>query len=318
MDLEIKQKNGYKYKLSDFGFRVKDIVIESPEIEDNYETKENTSGRMLLSSQYRKRKITVPCFVTSTKLNDIPRLRDKFYDLTVNTEPVWIRELRYAEPQNYRFIQPTEDDFQSYDDYDNPIYDHNMMNDNYYTSGKQYQVKCSSVITPENKGKLINFDLVFETIEIPFAESIGTSLELENKPNKALWSDDMIVPFDEESSKRIYTFTNCWNNTVYYHGNVPNNEFKLYKKVTIVLGKSVSSKDSFLFTLGKSDYMKISNINLKKGDKIVYDGVQTWRNGTPINHRCSNAQPKFYPGWNNFTFNQQIKSVTFDMKFYYK
>ena len=89
-------------------------------------------------------------------------MRDKFYDLTVNTEPVWIRELRYAEPQNYRFIQPTEDDFQSYDDYDNPIYDHNMMNDNYYTSGKQYQVKCSSVITPENKGKLINFDLVLK------------------------------------------------------------------------------------------------------------------------------------------------------------
>ena len=60
MDLEIKQKDGYKYKLSDFGFRVKDIVIESPEIEDNYETKENTSGRMLLSSQYRKEKLRYP------------------------------------------------------------------------------------------------------------------------------------------------------------------------------------------------------------------------------------------------------------------
>ena len=143
-------------------------------------------------------------------------------------------------------------------------------------------------------------------------------MDLENKPNKALWSNDMLVPFDEESDKRTYTFTNCWNNSVYYHGNVPNNEFKLYKKVTIVLGKSVSSKESFLFTLGKSDYMKISNISLKKGDKIVYDGVQTWRNGTPINHRCTNAQPKFYPGWNDFAFNQQVKSVTFDMKFYYK
>ena len=53
-------KDGNKYKLSDFGFRVKDIVIESPEIEDNYETKENTSGRMLLSSQYRKEKLRYP------------------------------------------------------------------------------------------------------------------------------------------------------------------------------------------------------------------------------------------------------------------
>ena len=65
MDIEIKKKDGTKYKLSDFGFRVKDVVIESMEIEDNYETKENTSGRILLSSQYRKRKITVPCYVLS-------------------------------------------------------------------------------------------------------------------------------------------------------------------------------------------------------------------------------------------------------------
>ena len=94
MDIEIKKKDGTKYKLSDFGFRVKDVVIESMEIEDNYETKENTSGRILLSSQYRKRKITVPCYVFSTKLNDIPRLRDEFYNLTVDTEVVWLRELR--------------------------------------------------------------------------------------------------------------------------------------------------------------------------------------------------------------------------------
>ena len=91
----------------------------------------------------------------------------------------------------------------------------------------------------------------------------------------------MIVPFDEESDKRTYTFTNCWNNTVYYHGNVPNNEFKLYKKVTIVLGKSVSSKESFQFTLGKSDYMKISNINLKN-DKLYMMAFKHGRNGTPI------------------------------------
>ena len=46
MDLEIKQKDGNKYKLSDFGFRVKDIVIESPEIEDNYETKADAKRAM--------------------------------------------------------------------------------------------------------------------------------------------------------------------------------------------------------------------------------------------------------------------------------
>ena len=62
--------------------------------------------------------------------------------------------------------------------------------------------------------------------------------------------------------------------------------------------------------------MKISNINLKKATKLY---MMAFKHGMLlINHRCSNAQPKFYPGWNDFSFNQQIKSVTFDMKFYYK
>ena len=313
MDIEIKKKDGTKYKLSDFGFRVKDVVIESMEIEDNYETKENTSGRMLLSSQYRKRKITVPCYVYSTKLNDIPRLRDEFYNLTVDTEVVWLRELRKRKPKNYRFIEPTEED------YDNPIYDHDEFGDDYYVSGKQYQVKCSAPIVPEQKGRYIHFELEFETEEIPFAESIGTSLDLENRPDKELWSNDMLIPFDEMDYTRMFTFTNVYNNSVYYHGNVPNDEFKLYKKVTLVLGENIKAKEKFYFTCGVlSDVMTIKGIDLKKGDVIVYDGVQTFRNGVPINNEASNAQPKFKPGWNDFRFSHLVKTAKFDMKFYYK
>ncbi|ARM67876.1 phage tail domain-containing protein [Staphylococcus caprae] len=319
MDIEIKKKDGTKYKLSDFGFRVKDVVIESMEIEDNYETKENTSGRILLSSQYRKRKITVPCYVFSTKLNDIPRLRDEFYNLTVDTEVVWLRELRKRKPKNYRFIEPTEDDFQEYDEYGNAIYDHDKFSDDYYVSGKQYLVKCSAPIIPEQKGRYIHFELEFETEEIPFSESIGTSLDLEKRPDKELWSNDMDIPFDENDVTRQYTFTNVWNNSVYYHGNVPNNEYKLYKKVTIVLGSSIKATEKFSFSCGVlSDIMTIKGISLKKGDVIVYDGVQTFRNGVPINNEASNAQPKFKPGWNDFKFSHFVKKAEFDMKFYYK
>ena len=124
MDLEIKKQNGEKYTLGDFGFVVDDMVIESMEIEDNYETKENTSGRILLNSQYRKRKINVKCHVNSTKLNDNARLRDEFYNLTNSTEEVWIRELRRTVPLNYRFIEPLEDDYQEISEYNNLVLDH--------------------------------------------------------------------------------------------------------------------------------------------------------------------------------------------------
>ena len=124
MDIEIKKKNGKKYTLGDFGFKVTNVNIESTERETQWETKENTSGRILLSSQYRKRIITVDCYVVSTKLNDNPRLRDEFYALTNDLEPFYIRELRRSRDLNYRFIQPLEDDYQEIDDYNNLVLNH--------------------------------------------------------------------------------------------------------------------------------------------------------------------------------------------------
>ena len=141
------------------------------------EKKENTSGRILLSSQYRKRNITVDCYVVSTKLNDNSRLRDEFYSLTNSNEPIYIRELR-RQFHNYRFIQPTGKDYQEIDEYNN-LFNHEPFNDNYYVNGKQYQVMCSDVVVPEENGRKINFSIKFETVELPFAESIGTSLALE-------------------------------------------------------------------------------------------------------------------------------------------
>lgn len=317
MDIEIKKKNGQRHTLNDFGFKVTNVTVESIEKETDYEKKENTSGRILLSSQYRKRTITVDCYVVSTKLNDNSRLRDEFYSLTNSNEPIHIRELRRTVPLNYRFVQPTEDDYQEIDEYNVLVFNHEPFNDNHYVNGRQYQVMCSDVVVPEENGRKINFSIKFETVELPFAESIGTSLELEKRPDRELWSNDMLIPFDEEDARRRYSFTNIYNNSVYYHGNVPNDQFNLFKKVTVVLGKNVKATEIFKFTLGNSDVMTIEGANLKKGDKIVYDGVQTFRNGIPINDLASNAQPKFYPGWNNFEFNQQVKSVTFDLKFYY-
>ena len=57
---------------------------------------------------------------------------------------------------------------------------------------------CSDVVVPEENGRKINFSIKFETVELPFAESIGTSLELEKRPDRELWSNDMLIPFDEK------------------------------------------------------------------------------------------------------------------------
>ncbi|QKQ05994.1 phage tail family protein [Staphylococcus saprophyticus] len=315
MDIEITKRDGTVFLLSKYGIKVKDVIVESIEIDDNYQDKDNAHGRLLLSSQYRKRKITVPAFFKVTKLNDVSAIRDILYDLVVDTESVYLREKRRKNVQNYSFIQPTENDYQALDYYDEPIYPDNASNYEVYVSGKRYDVKCNGVISPQQNGKTVNFTIEFETGESPFAESIGTSLDLEKDTNKELWSYDMGIPFDKNDPSRNYTFENTNGNSVYYFGTVSNNQFNLYKKVTIILGENAKS---FRWNLTHSELMKIDGINLKRGDKIVYDGVQTYRNGVPINNEANLSQPEFKHGWNNFEFDQVVKSVEFDMKYYYK
>ena len=78
------------------------------------------------------------------------------------------------------------------------------------------------------KGRYIHFELEFETEEIPFAESIGTSLDLEKRPDKELWSNDMDIPFDEndvtDNTHLLMSGTIVFIITV-----TSNNEYKLYK-----------------------------------------------------------------------------------------
>lgn len=315
MDIEITRKDGAVFRLSDYGIVVKDVIIESIEIDDEYQNKDNAHGRLLLSSQYRKRKITVPAFFTVTKLNDVAAYRDVLYNLVTNTDSVYLRERRRKNFQNYPFIQPTKDDYQEFNDYNEPIYPSDASNYEVYVSGKRYEVKCTGVITPQQEGNKVTFDIEFETDELPFAESIGSSLDLETDKNKSLWSYDMGIPFDINDPRRKYIFENTNGNSVNYFGTVPNNQFNLYKKVTIILGENTKL---FQWNLTHSEVMIIEGVNLKKGDKIVYDGIQTFRNGVPINDETNLAQPEFKYGWNDFEFNQVVKSVQFDMKFYYK
>ena len=89
------------------------------------------------------------------------------------------KRVKKKRPLNYRFIEPLEDDYQEISEYNNLVLDHEEFNDNYYVNGKRYKVKNADVIVPEENGKKISFELVFETTELPFAESIGTSLDLE-------------------------------------------------------------------------------------------------------------------------------------------
>ena len=181
MDIEITKSDGSKYRLGDYDFYVNDVVISSIELDRKYESKENLNGRISTGSTYQTRTISVPCFYLTKSLADIPYVRDLLYKLVVDTEPIKIRELRKKEELNYRFIQPTSDDYQEMLDNGQPNYRKDKFDDDIFVSGKEYEVMISNVITPKQSGKKISFEIEFETTKLPFGVSIGTSLELEKK-----------------------------------------------------------------------------------------------------------------------------------------
>ncbi|HGZ4247506.1 TPA: phage tail family protein [Staphylococcus aureus] len=315
MDVELTKKDGTVIKLSEYGFIVNDIVIDSMQINTKYQDKENMNGRILMGSNYISRDIVVPCFCKVKNRSDIAYMRDMLYSLTTDIEPMYLREIRRKEELNYRFTQPTSDDYVKLDKNNFPDYEYSRHDQQIYVNGKQYKVIFNGVINPKQKGNKVSFELKFETTELPYGESIGTSLELEENKKVGLWSFDFNIDWHAGGDKRKYTFENLSKGTVYYHGSAPNDQFNMYKKITIILGEDT---ESFVWNLTHAEIMKIEGIKLKAGDKIVYDSFRVYKNGVEISTETNIAQPKFKYGANKFEFNQTVQKVQFDLKFYYK
>lgn len=315
MDIELTKGNGTSFKLSDYGIVVKDFIVESMEIDDQYQDKENMHGRILLGSNYRKRKIVVPINFRVNKLSDIARVRDLLYGLVVDTEPFYIREMRKKERASYRFIEPIESDYQEVTANGNPVQEQSIHDKDVFVDGKRYQVKLVGTLNPQQNDDSVNLEIEFETAEIPFGESLGTSLELERNEKKSLWSIGNEIPWDKLDRTRKYTFENTAGNYIYYHGTANNDQFNLYQKVTIVIGEETKS---FAWNLSYSELMTIKDVTLHPGDLIVYDGIRVFRNGVDISDKTNIANPKFRFGYNNFEINQIVRKIQFDMKFYYK
>ncbi|MDA3754973.1 phage tail domain-containing protein, partial [Staphylococcus aureus] len=109
--------------------------------------------------------------------SDIAYMRDMLYSLTTDIEPMYLREIRRKEELNYRFTQPTSEDYVKLDKNNFPDYEYSRHDQQIYVNGKQYKVIFSGVINPKQKGNKVSFELKFETTELPYGESIGTSLE---------------------------------------------------------------------------------------------------------------------------------------------
>lgn len=191
-----------------------------------------------------------------------------------------------------------------------------------YVDGRQIYVGLVNEISFDTTQITGEIDIEFETIELPYFESIGYSTDLEKeKGNINKWGSVDSNIFDEGDASRKYTFTNLKIGEVYYGGSVPINQFNQDSVVELVLGEDISEDDkpglTFYITNG-SNAIKISGLDIKTGDVIRFDGIHTYRNKIRIDdYNQTKTQPVLVPGWNTFHSTKTLQKIKFKHKRYY-
>lgn len=191
-----------------------------------------------------------------------------------------------------------------------------------YVDGRQIYVGLVNEISFDTTQISGEIDVEFETIELPYFESIGYSTDLEKeKGNINKWGSVDSNIFDEGDVSRKYTFTNLKIGEVYYGGSVPIKQFNQDSVVELTLGEDISKDDrsglTFYITNG-SNAIKISGLDIKAGDVIRFDGIHTYRNKIRIDdYNQTQTQPVLVPGWNTFHSTKTLQKITFKHKRYY-
>src|SRR5690606_25112531 len=107
-------------------------------------------------------KISVPIHILSYDNEDYPLLRDRLADLVVELEGYYIREMRIPEKTLTWHEQGQKDYYESLRET--------------YSDGKRYHVTLSNEYELDQISRIGRGTLEFETTELPFAESVFTSM----------------------------------------------------------------------------------------------------------------------------------------------
>ena len=293
MDVEITKKNGETFRLSEYDIQAQDFNVSSIELMPTYGSIEGRSGAVDYGADYGSRTISVPFYLRAYDMHDYPLLRDELFSLVTTKESFYIRKLR----------RPSE--FTScYDEYDDV-----------YVGGKRYLVRLSNVIDLDQRRTYGFGEMTFETTELPFAESIGTSADIDRggiNSDDELWGFGMGLIADDDSL--IYTHTGTefriFNPGVEVHPF----EHDLVIEISNVNG---STKYIQLENITTGDAFRVNGA-VSNNQLIKLDGPNITSNNLQYLRKTNRKYITLAPGWNNFRITGATSAkVSFDTRFYY-
>lgn len=283
MDVEITKLSGESFRLSERDITVRDFVVGSPTINPVYSQIEGQHGHVDLGATFGSRSIYVPFYYKAEDIHDVALLRDELMGLAVSAEPFYIREMRRI------------------------IYG---KGDNQYVSGKRYKVRLANPFEIDQQLEYGFGELHFETTDLPFAESNGTTADIDRDGityGSELWSYGMGLLYSDEAQKYTHSTRSF---RIYNAGNIPRHHpFEQELKITI---RNASQG----YRLSNKTTGDIFKFNDQPNGSIVIDGPVITDAGLIAFRKTNRHFITLAPGWNDFEQNQDA-TVSFDFRFYY-
>lgn len=292
MDVMITKMNGDSFKLSDYNIIVRDFVVGSIPVEGIYGTGEGRSGTINYGASYGTRTIEIPLYFKSGDYHGFVLTRDKLFEITTSKEPVYIREMRRVEHQT---------------------------GGNKFVGGKRYLVRIVGEYSIEQMYRIGFGSLTFETVDLPFAESVGTSMGIHrNGANSGdgLWGFGMGLSSEDDTFIYKHEAVAGQRFRIFNAGSVPIHPFEQQLKITI--SNVVGSTEMFQVT----NYINASrsrvNVPLSPSDVVEYDGANVTRNKLAFLRDTRKDFISLEPGWNEFEiFYCDSATIEFDFRYYY-
>lgn len=268
----VQTLSGQKYVLEELGIMTRDFNPQSPSPVHNFETIENRHGTIDRGTVYGQRTIKCSFYFKAVDMWDYALLRDEVFRLFDSRQAFYIIDQR------------------------NP--------------GKRWPVKCNSSYNIEQNWKYGFFEIDFVTVKLPFAESIGTTLDPMTFDSN-LWQIGQGLIAEDI----LYTH-NTTSFRIYNAGDVTIDPRSLPLKI-IYRGMSNNLSIKNVTTGDLWNYTGITTTGL---DVITLDGVKAYRNVVgSIFGKTNWGLITLKPGWNDFVLTGTTDNfeIEFDFRFYY-
>lgn len=290
MDVLITRQNGDQRLLSDIGVVARDFAVKSPEMRAEYADIEGRAGSIDAGFTHGRREIVVPFYYKAQDNADYALLRDELFRLAAHGEPFYIREMR-------RTVR--------------------NQGDSLLIGGKRYYVRLAGAIEPEQTQDYGFGELTFETVRLPYAESVGTTADIQASgiaDDPALWGYGMGLIAEDGALKYTHTGRSF---RIYNAGDVAVLPFGYDLRIDIT-GAANAGNNFALTNVTTGDVFALKDRVLAPSDVLTLAGPVVTINNAAALRQTNRGIITLAPGWNDFTISgADSATVAFDFRFYY-